>query len=87
MPVSQNAFIPSDTSRDLSPLILSEFTIRYLLRAGDRFMSLPSAHDLGGENPYIDTKDVLKLLNCRRLGRQAAGHPWSALRVGLYREA
>ena len=46
-----------------------------------RFTSLPSAHDLGGENPYIDTKDVLKLLNCGRLGRQAAGHPWSALRV------
>ena len=45
------------------------------------FTSLPSAHDLGGENPYIDTKDVLKLLNCGRLGRQAAGHPWSALRV------
>src|SRR5271168_935207 len=44
-------------------------------------MSLPSAHDLGGENPYIDTEDVLKLLNCGRLGRQAAGHPWSALRV------
>jgi hypothetical protein len=36
-------------------------------------------HDLGGENPYIDTKDILKLLNCGRLGRQAAGHPWSAL--------
>jgi hypothetical protein len=39
------------------------------------FTSLPSAHDLGGENPYIDTKDVLKLLNCGRLGRQATGHP------------
>jgi hypothetical protein len=46
-----------------------------------RFTSLPCAHDLGGENPNIDTKDVLKLLNCGRLGRQAAGHPWSALRV------
>ena len=23
----------------------------------------------------------MKLLNCGRLGRQAAGHPWSALRV------
>jgi hypothetical protein len=45
------------------------------------FTSLPSAHDLGGENPYIDTKDILKLLNGGRLGRQAAGHPWSALRV------
>jgi hypothetical protein len=33
------------------------------------FTSLPSAHDLGGENPYIDTKDVLKPLNCGRLGR------------------
>jgi hypothetical protein len=30
---------------------------------------------------YIDTKDVLKLLACGRLGRQAAGHSWSALRV------
>jgi hypothetical protein len=48
----------------------------------ETFTSLPSAHDLGGENPYIDTKDVLKLPNCGRLlGRQAAGHPWSALRV------
>jgi hypothetical protein len=45
------------------------------------FTSLPCAHDLGGENPYVDTKDVLKLLNCGRLGRWAAGHPWSALRV------
>jgi hypothetical protein len=26
------------------------------------FTSLPCAQDLGGENPYIDTKDVLKLL-------------------------
>jgi hypothetical protein len=26
------------------------------------FMSLPCAQDTGGENPYIDTKDVLKLL-------------------------
>jgi hypothetical protein len=50
-------------------------------RASTTFTSLPSAHDLGGENPYIDTKDVLKLLNCERLGRQATGHPWSALRV------
>jgi hypothetical protein len=33
------------------------------------FTSLPSAHELGGENPYIDTEDVLKLLNCGRLGR------------------
>jgi hypothetical protein len=24
------------------------------------FTSLPSAHDLGGENPYIDTKDVFE---------------------------
>ena len=31
-------------------------------RNSDSFTSLPSAHDLGGENPYIDTKDVLKLL-------------------------
>jgi hypothetical protein len=26
------------------------------------FTSLPCAQDTGGENPYIDTKDVLKLL-------------------------
>jgi hypothetical protein len=26
------------------------------------FTSLPCAQDPGGENPYIDTKDVLKLL-------------------------
>jgi hypothetical protein len=31
--------------------------------------------------PISTPKDVLKLLNCGRLGRQAAGHPWSALRV------
>jgi hypothetical protein len=29
----------------------------------------------------IDTKDVLKASDCGRLGRQAAGHPWSVLRV------
>ena len=51
------------------------------MHAQGRFTSLPSAHDLGGENPYIDTEDVLKLLNCGRLGRQVADHPWSALRV------
>jgi hypothetical protein len=45
------------------------------------FTSLPCAQDTGGENPYIDPEDVLRLLNCGRLGRQAAGHPWSALRV------
>jgi len=45
------------------------------------FTSLLCAQDTGGENPYIDTKDVLKLLDYGRLGRQAAGHPWSALRV------
>jgi hypothetical protein len=27
-----------------------------------QFTSLPCAQDLGGENPYIDTKHVLKLL-------------------------
>src|SRR2546423_8088289 len=46
-----------------------------------RFTSLPCAQDTGGENPYIDNKDILKLLNCGRLGRQAADHPWSALSV------
>src|ERR1700722_19415603 len=45
------------------------------------FTSLPCAPDTGGENPYIDTQDGLKASDCGRLGRQAAGHPWSALRV------
>jgi hypothetical protein len=36
---------------------------------------------VGGEDPYIDTKDVFEASDCGRLGRQAAGHPWSALRV------
>src|SRR5277367_5106797 len=45
------------------------------------FTSLPCAQDTGGENPYIDTQGGLKLLDCGRLGRQAADHPWSALRV------
>jgi hypothetical protein len=27
-----------------------------------RFTSLPCAQDLDGKNPYIDTKDVLRLL-------------------------
>src|SRR2546429_8717153 len=35
----------------------------------------------GGEDPYIDARDGLKASDCGRLGRQAAGHPWSALRV------
>jgi hypothetical protein len=30
--------------------------------SGGPFTSLPCAQDLGGENPYINTKDVLKLL-------------------------
>src|SRR4051795_11638580 len=42
---------------------------------------LPSAQDRGGESPCIDTQDGLKASDCGRLGRQAAGHPWSALRV------
>src|SRR5580704_8789551 len=45
------------------------------------FTSLPCAQDIGGENPCIDTQDGLKASDCGRLGRQAAGHPWSALRV------
>src|SRR2546421_5407406 len=45
------------------------------------FTSLPSAQDTGGESPCIDTQDGLKASDCGRLGRQAAGHPWSALRV------
>src|SRR6266516_1043072 len=31
--------------------------------------------------PISGLKDVLKLSDCGRLGRQAADHPWSALRV------
>jgi hypothetical protein len=45
------------------------------------FTSLPCAQDTGGEGPCIDTQDGLKASDCGRLGRQAAGHPWSALRV------
>src|ERR1700739_3652097 len=45
------------------------------------FTSLPCAQDTGSENLCIDTKDGLKASDCGRLGRQAAGHPWSALRV------
>src|SRR5436309_4131148 len=45
------------------------------------FTSLPSAQDTGGESPCIDTQDGLKASDCGRLGRQAAGHPWSALRA------
>src|SRR5947207_10879854 len=50
-------------------------------RAHIPFTSLPSAQDTGGESPCIDTQDGLKASDCGRLGRQAAGHPWSALRV------
>jgi hypothetical protein len=45
------------------------------------FTSLLCAQDTGGENPCIDTQDGLKASDCGRLGREAAGHPWSALRV------
>src|SRR4051794_39909913 len=45
------------------------------------FTRLPCAQDTGGESPCIDTQDGLKASDCGRLGRQAAGHPWSALRV------
>jgi hypothetical protein len=45
------------------------------------FTSLPCAQGMGGEDPYIDTKDVLEASDYGRLGRQAVGHPWSALRV------
>ena len=45
------------------------------------FTSLPCAQNTGGESPCIDTQDGLKASDCGRLGRQAAGHPWSALRV------
>jgi hypothetical protein len=37
--------------------------------------------DTGGENPCIDTKRCFEASDCGRLGRQAADHPWSALRV------
>src|SRR3954471_15117372 len=46
-----------------------------------QFTSLPYAQDTGDENPCVDTQDGLKASDCGRLGRQAAGHPWSALRV------
>jgi hypothetical protein len=36
---------------------------------------------MGGENPRIDTKDVLRLLIVGDSAVRAAGHPWSALRV------
>src|SRR2546421_1506200 len=45
------------------------------------FTSLPCAQDTGGESPCIDIQDGLKASDCGRFGRQAAGHPWSALRV------
>jgi hypothetical protein len=53
----------------------------HLLQACILFTSLPCASNTGGENPYIDTQDGWKASDCGRLGRQAAGHPWSALRV------
>jgi hypothetical protein len=45
------------------------------------FTSLPCAQDTGDENPCIDTKGCFEASDCGRLGRQAADHPWSALRV------
>ena len=45
------------------------------------FTGLPNAQDTGGENPYIDTQGCFKASDRGRLGRQAASHPWSALRV------
>jgi hypothetical protein len=45
------------------------------------FMSLPRALDVGGESLYLAARDVLKASDCGRLGRQAADHPWSALRM------
>src|SRR5271155_1600489 len=53
----------------------------YISWACISFTSLPYAQDTGGENPCIDTKDGFKASDCGRLGRHAAGHPWSALRV------
>src|SRR5271156_1612866 len=55
-----------------------QLTLR--LMAFDSFTSLPCAQDTGGETPCIDTQDGLKASDCGRLGRQAAGHPWSAPR-------
>jgi hypothetical protein len=46
-----------------------------------QFTSLPCAQDTGGESPCIDARDGLKASDYGRLGRQAAGHPWSTLRV------
>ena len=45
------------------------------------FTSLPCASSTGGESPNVDTQGGLEASDCGRLGRQAAGHPWSALRV------
>jgi len=44
------------------------------------FTSLPCAGHRWRESLYPH-QGCLKLLDCGRLGRQAAGHPWSALRV------
>src|SRR2546421_9447583 len=50
------------------------------LMACTSFTSLPRAQDTGGENPCIDTKDILKLLI---VGDSAVRLlvPWSALRA------
>src|SRR5579859_7340176 len=53
----------------------------YISRVCVSFTSLPCASNTGGENTCIDTQDGWKASDCGRLGRQAAGHPWSALRV------
>jgi hypothetical protein len=63
---------PSILPLTVLPLIILLLTVLPLaicLSILPLFTSLPSAHDLGGENPYIDTEDVLKLLNYGRLGR------------------
>jgi hypothetical protein len=50
------------------------------VHAHEVFTSLPCAQDTGGEHPCINT-NCFKASDCGRLGRQVAGHPWSALRV------
>ena len=61
--------------------LMSVYLTACISRACLSFTSLPCAPDTGGEDPYVDTQDGLKASDCGRLGRQAAGHPWSALRV------
>src|SRR3954449_5093776 len=76
-------FCASDQTIALGPIwVRKSATGRRCLRLIlATFTSLPCAPGTGGENPHIDTQDGFKASDCGRLGRQGAGHPWSALRV------